>query len=107
LCEKIKLNSSPCFYKKNFQILKILDETLFKEFVATFRKPPLTLQIVPEAACESKNVPLAVYDKFIFVGFPGIQLDMSTGEKRPMPEEGILRRVSISIFQNKLVISWK
>jgi hypothetical protein len=70
-----KLNKIPLLasLKKNFQILKILDETLFKEFVSAFRKPPLTLQIVPEAACESKNVPLAAYAKFIFVGFPGIQ----------------------------------
>jgi hypothetical protein len=36
-------------------ILKILPVNLFKELVAAFRNPPVTMKVAPEPGCDSKN----------------------------------------------------
>jgi hypothetical protein len=40
---------------KQLLILKILPVTLFKDLVATFRKPPVTEKLAPEPGCDSEN----------------------------------------------------
>ncbi len=40
---------------KQLLTLKILPVTLFKDLVATFRKPPVTEKLAPEPGCDSKN----------------------------------------------------
>jgi hypothetical protein len=36
-------------------IFKILPVTLFKELVAAFRNPPVTVKLASEPGCDSKN----------------------------------------------------
>ncbi len=45
-------------------ILFVSFQSLFKNLVPNFRKPLVTLKVVPKAACDSETVPKNGYDMY-------------------------------------------
>jgi hypothetical protein len=80
--------------------LKIISITLFRDLVAAFRKPPLTINMLLEAVCGVLKIVLkAAYDMKFCVHFSCILVGcrVDTGEHPPMTEKES-RNSSIAAF---------
>jgi hypothetical protein len=85
---------------KKLAILKILPETPFKDILSAFRRPPMTLKIVPKAACDSENCSESLQRHAHFCGFFLHPMWREHLRNLPMTEGKLKQKFGFSFWNN-------